>query len=136
MIQPLDQSIIELLNASRDDEQTFAFPLNDRSFGFHAQQAIEKLIKALIGGHRQKYTFTHDLEQLVIEVQALSEKLPVDPVMLVKLTDYAGIWRYQEPEALLPEQRANLKQAVVNLRAYTLSRLAVLRPDVDWTAFT
>lgn len=26
MIQPLDQSIIVLLNASRDDEETLAFP--------------------------------------------------------------------------------------------------------------
>ena len=136
MTQPLDQSISELLNASRDDEQTFAFPLNDRSFGFHAQQAIEKLIKALIGGHGQRYTFTHDLEQLVIEAQALAEHLPVDPAMLVKLTDYAGVWRYQEPEVILPEQRAELKQAVIELRAYTLTRLAVLRPDVDWTAFS
>ena len=87
MIQPLDRSIIELLNASRDDEQTFAFPLNDRSFGFHAQQATKKLIKALIGAHGQKYTFTHDLEQLVIEAQALAETLPVYLAMLVKLTD-------------------------------------------------
>jgi len=70
MIQQLDQSIIELLHASRDDEQNLAFPVNDRSFGFHAQQAIEKLIKTLIGGHAQRYTFTHDLEQLLVEVEA------------------------------------------------------------------
>jgi hypothetical protein len=78
MIQPLDRSIIELLNASRDDEQVFAFPVNDRTFGFHAQQAIEKLIKALIGGHSQRYAFTHDLEQLLAEVDALGERLPID----------------------------------------------------------
>lgn len=135
MIRPLDQSIIELLNASRDDEQNFAFPVNDRSFGFHAQQAIEKLIKSLIGGHGQRYTFTHDLEQLLAEAQALGERLPVNSSMLIKLTDYAGIWRYQEPEALLPEQRAELKQTVMDLRAHTLSRLAILRPDVAWTKF-
>jgi hypothetical protein len=123
------------LNASRDDEQVFAFPVNDRSFGFHAQQAIEKLIKALIGAHGYRYTFTHDLEQLLAEAEALGEKLPVDAAMLVKLTDYAGIWRYQEPEALLPEQRTELKQAVGDLRVHSLSRLAVLRPDVDWTDF-
>ncbi len=121
MIQPLDRSIIELLNASRDDEQNFAFPVNDRTFGFHAQQAIEKLIKALIGGHSQRYAFTHDLEQLLAEVEALGERLPIDATMTIKLTDYAGTWRYQEPEALLPEQRDTLKRAVMDLGPTCLS---------------
>jgi len=55
--------------------------------------------------------------------------------MIVKLTDYAGVWRYQEPEPLVPEQRAKLKQTVIDLRAYTLQRLSVLRSGVDWTQF-
>jgi HEPN domain-containing protein len=50
MTQALDQSIIELLHASRDDEETIRFDVNDRSFGFHAQQAVEKLLK---GAHRR-----------------------------------------------------------------------------------
>lgn len=49
MTQALDQSILELLHASRDDEETLGLPVNDRTFGFHAQQAVEKLFKALIG---------------------------------------------------------------------------------------
>jgi len=55
--------------------------------------------------------------------------------MIVKLTDYAGVWRYQEPEPVAPEQRDNLKQTVIDLRSYTLQRLGVLRPGVDWTEF-
>jgi hypothetical protein len=93
MIHPLDQSIIELSHASRDDAEIIALPANDRSFGFHAQQAIEKLIKSLIGGHGQRYTFTHDLEQLIVEAEALGEQLPIDAPTIVKLTDYAGVWR-------------------------------------------
>jgi len=68
-------------------------------------------------------------------VEALGEQLPINATMLIKLTDYAGIWRYQEPETLLPEQRDALKRAVADLRAYTLIRLNVLRPGVDWTEF-
>lgn len=135
MMHPLDESIIELLNASRDDEENLSLPTNDRSFGFHAQQAIEKLLKALIGGHKQKYQYTHDLAELLKDSEAAGEQLPFPAIRIQSLTAYAGIWRYQRPQPVSPEQRADLKQAVIDLRAYTLSRLSILRPDIDWTEF-
>jgi hypothetical protein len=39
--------IQQLFDASARDEHTIAFPVPDEVFGFHAQQAVEKLYKAL-----------------------------------------------------------------------------------------
>jgi hypothetical protein len=36
---------------------------------------------------------------------------------------------------MVPEQRAKLKQTVIDLQAYVLQRLSVLRTGVDWTEF-
>jgi len=83
MTQALDQSIIE----------------PDRTFGFHAQQAVEKLLKALIGGHGERYAFTHNVETLVDHAVALGEQIPVRTDLIVALTDFAGVWRYHRQTA-------------------------------------
>lgn len=134
MTHALDQSIIELLHASRDDEDTIRLNVNDRTFGFHAQQAVEKLLKALIGAHGERYAFTHDLEALVGQAVALGEQIPVRIDLISSLTRYAGVWRYQEPEPLDSAQRHELRMEIEILRAAILGRLGVLRPGVDWTA--
>jgi hypothetical protein len=99
MIQPLDQSIIELLNASRDDGATLDLPVADRIFGFHAQQAVEKLLKALIGAHAEKYKYTHDLAELVRHCSALGDQVALTQTTIDELIDFAVVWRYQEPAA-------------------------------------
>ena len=132
MTSALDQSILELLSASRDDEETIQLPVNNRTFGLHAQQASEKLLKALIGAHGQRYAFTHDIEELAKAAQSLGEQLPIDLHLIVSLTDYAGIWRYQEPQPMAPSERAVLQELIITLRAFVVDRLEVLRPGVNW----
>ena len=118
MTQALDQSIVELLNASRDDEETLHFALRDRTFGFHAQQAVEKLLKALIGGHERRYEYTHDIRSLIEQLVHLGNG---DAILLESLTSYAGIWRYQEPEPVAVEHREKIKSAIYLLRTFTLN---------------
>ena len=47
--------IDRLLNASARDEVVLVYPLPDEVLGFHAQQAIEELYKALITCHGQEF---------------------------------------------------------------------------------
>jgi HEPN domain-containing protein len=73
------------------DTDTFA----DEIFGFHAQQAVEKALKAWLSLIGVEYPRTHDLEELL---ELLEEH--ADPILeafydLVDLTDFAVQFRYR-----------------------------------------
>jgi hypothetical protein len=69
----MDAQIEELLLASLDDEVVLSLPVPDRIFGFHGQQVIEKLLKMLILGHRQRHAFIHDISALRATAEGLGE---------------------------------------------------------------
>ncbi len=61
---------------------------------FHAQQAIEKTLKAYLAYHGQSIPWTHDLEeiqQLCLQAQPIPDLEGFD---LAQLTDYAVAMRY------------------------------------------
>ena len=62
--------------------------------GFHAQQAVEKSIKAMLIHAGAKFPFTHDLEALFDLYTALGRAIPFDPAKLDELTPYATHRRY------------------------------------------
>jgi hypothetical protein len=90
---------IELLSlASLDDESVLAFPVPDRIFGFHAHQAVEKLLKMLILGNRQRHKFTHNIRILSDHAEDLGEILPPLPFPIIELTDFAAESVTRQPE--------------------------------------
>jgi len=95
-----NEQIDELSDASLDDEFVLSATMPDRVFGFHAQQAIEKLLKMLILGNRTMYEFTHDIERLQTKLVELGETIPPLPFPIVDLSDYAAQFRYSRPHAL------------------------------------
>ncbi len=77
------------------DEEVFA----DEVIGFHAQQAVEKLLKAWLALRGEEYPITHNLAQLLDALQA-HEMEAVGYRDLIALNPYAVRLRYvgQEPE--------------------------------------
>ncbi len=67
------------------------------SVGFHAQQAVEKAIKAVLAHRAIQYPFTHDLLLLVELLAANGINAPPNPDDLVTLTPFAAAWRYDDP---------------------------------------
>ena len=85
---------IAALRGMRDDLSTF----DDSIFGFHAQQAVEKCLKAWIAGLGGRYERTHDLADLVRVLTSLGADLAgVDPHP--ELTPFGVLFRYEEPDA-------------------------------------
>jgi HEPN domain-containing protein len=118
---------IELLSlASSDDEAVLSFPLPDRIFGFHAQQAVEKLLKMLILANRQRHKFTHDIELLQDSAEALGEVLPQTPFPINQLTAFAVQVRYDTPRALTAAERDQIRETVRILREHVRARLIAL----------
>lgn len=61
---------------------------------FHAQQAVEKYLKAFLLRHGHPLPRTHDLEELELLCQALDPQLDLSPFDLAALTDFAVQLRY------------------------------------------
>ena len=66
-------------------------------FGFHAQQAIEKLLKALIAQLGELYPWTHRSDDLTKILERLGEVLPATPLQLSEFDPFATVWRYDNP---------------------------------------
>lgn len=80
----------------------------DEIFGFHAQQAVEKSLKAWIAALGGAFGFTHDLRLLLLTLRDLG--CAIEPFKdLIRLNVYAVQFRY-EPLELLTERidRASL----------------------------
>jgi HEPN domain-containing protein len=70
--------------------------INTETLGFHAQQAAEKLIKALLalGGH--DYPRTHDLGLLLDLLASLDVWIPEALLTVEILTPFATVFRYDD----------------------------------------
>ncbi|MBM4254156.1 MAG: HEPN domain-containing protein [Deltaproteobacteria bacterium] len=61
---------------------------------FDAQQAAEKALKALFILHAKKFPFTHDIGELISELEAFIADIPAPIREAAILTDYAVATRY------------------------------------------
>jgi hypothetical protein len=111
-------SIAELLNASSDDRNVLQFDVRDAPFGYHAQQAVEKLLKALISAHGVAYPFIHDLVALRKLLEKQGEVLPLYVTALEKLTSFAGQFRYEQPVHLDAMQRKQVREWMSSWRRF------------------
>ncbi len=81
------------LQALRNMQDTFAF--DEAVFGFHAQQACEKALKAWLLLLGIVPPFVHDLRRL-IALLAQHGAVVAEADAIAELTDYAVEWRYDE----------------------------------------
>jgi HEPN domain-containing protein len=68
----------------------------DSVVGFHAQQAIEKWLKAVIAASGTTFDRTHDLDLLIEKAHDAGHQLPVDADDVIALTQYAVPFRYDD----------------------------------------
>lgn len=99
------------LRLARRDEAAFRALLNSATVDFavacfHAQQAVEKALKAVMFLHGLEFRRTHDLEELSGTLADAGVNTPLDAEELRRLTPYAVEFRYDdEPMPLVsPEQ--------------------------------
>lgn len=90
-----------LLNLAKRDQSAFVALLGVEAAGlsiacFHAQQAAEKSIKAVLVLHGIEFRRTHDLLALASLLADKSVALPVTDDWLIRLTPYAVEFRYDD----------------------------------------
>ena len=103
-----------LLQKAHHDEVLVQEVLNaehvaDEIVGFHCQQALEKLLKALLSLRGVRYRKTHDLRELMDLLNDAGELLPSDLQDIDVLSPYASLFRY---EAMPPSASLDRRQAL------------------------
>ena len=65
---------------------------------FHAQQAVEKLLKSVLFSAQIEFRRTHDLTELAYLLQQNDKKIPVAISQLARLNPFAVTYRYDDME--------------------------------------
>jgi HEPN domain-containing protein len=68
----------------------------DSIVGFHAQQAVEKLLKATLAARGVAYPWTHDIRRLMELLEEAGAALPDSLAEARRLTPWAAEFRYGE----------------------------------------
>jgi HEPN domain-containing protein len=68
----------------------------DSIIGFHAQQAVEKWLKAVTAANGTRHSTIHDIDRLIEIVEAVGIEVSLDRDRLAVLTQYAVPMRYDE----------------------------------------
>ena len=110
-----DESAIELL--ARADHPLIGI------IGFHAQQSIEKRLKALLSYRRLAFPATHDLDRLMDLLAASGLEIPVNVGDAAILTPYGVHWRYDSLLRQPPpdDELMRILQFVQAVRDWTLA---------------
>jgi len=126
---PYTQAQILLLKAAEDEDALHLDGIPESILGFHAQQAVEKLIKALLSQLGVPYELTHNLGRLQTALLATGEILPATPLQLSELNDFAVVYRYDLLFQFAAPDRADLIETVRLIREHIQARIEALSGD-------
>jgi HEPN domain len=107
-----------LLQKARDDAWMMAQLMEkpdspEWGIGFHAQQAVEKSLKAVLSDHGVEYPRTHDLVLLMELLERGGIQRPADESTLDGLSPYGAPLRYENLDADLGQLDPAWVRAVV-----------------------
>ncbi len=111
---PSIEEALRLLRLAQRDLQTYRILADhpDASLAatcFHAQQSVEKALKAVLTARRATFPRTHNLEELGLLVAETGIGLPAPTTDFRRLTPFAVDFRYdEEAVALITTQSAGL----------------------------
>ena len=98
--EPADLAALYAKKANNDATAAREFAdnpeISDEIIGFHAQQAVEKWLKAVMASLGLPQQRTHDIDQLVRLLEEHGVDLPAPRARLAELTDFAVPLRYED----------------------------------------
>lgn len=120
MKQLVDQALRFLNFADRDVRAFKVLKLSPEidlaTICFHAQQAVEKALKAVLILRNTDPARTHDLNKLAYEIINNGLELPLEVETISKLNPYAVIFRYDdmEIEILTRDEADEILEIMIN----------------------
>jgi HEPN domain-containing protein len=97
--------------------------ISDAVVGFHAQQAVEKALKAVLSARGVQYEFRHDIAYLCELLEEDGVELPDDVARADVLTPWAAEFRYEDPPSDEPFDRSTAIRVASAVTAWASSQL-------------
>jgi HEPN domain-containing protein len=112
-----------LLHRAAQDEAAMArlladSAIGDEIIGFHAQQAVEKALKAWLAHLGVDFPKSHRLKALVELLKSQGQAFPAGLLDVVKLTPFGTVFRYEDLPVPAALDRAETFRLVQGVRAY------------------
>jgi HEPN domain-containing protein len=120
------QARVLLIKAAEDEKVLDWKEAPDGPFGFHVQQAIEKLFMALLVQLETEFTFTHDLNYLAKQLKQAGEILPVEESDLSNLGTCSLTNDFDDIPEFIVLDRSEAIATVRLIREHVVNRIAVL----------
>ncbi len=95
----------------------------DDLIGFHAQQAVEKLLKAVLAARDVPFPRTHDLALLLLLAADNAIHIPPEPDRLRSLTPWAAQFRYDQEPPNATLDRPGTADLVIGVRRWADAQL-------------
>ena len=126
MMPGVDKEAELLLAKAAEDEAVLAANIPDGPFGFHVQQAVEKLLKALLCQKTIKYKRTHDLGYLTQLLHDQQEAVPKGSIDMAQIESFGVSYRYDAlPETDVLDRPAAM-ETVRLIREHVVARISAL----------
>ena len=127
MKSPIDLARKYLALADRDIKTFLKLvddpQIDDEPIGFHAQQSVEKCLKAVLAYHQVEFRRTHDLKSLYEAFQIDNIALPPFSDELLSLNPFAVLFRYEflNTETI---DRQHTRHLVLSLRKWAEKQIS------------
>jgi HEPN domain-containing protein len=108
-----------LLNKIIDDHD-----ISDSIYGFHAQQAIENLLKAVLSLGKVEFKRTHNIRELMDLLADNGSPLPAHLHEIDILTAYGVLARYEHMTFTSSIDRRALRRMIHDVRAWADQKLS------------
>ena len=127
-MRQLEQAKLLVKKAAEDEdllaETLSSTRVSDEIFGFHCQQAAEKLLKALLSQASIGYSRTHNLRLLMDLLADSGQPIPSDLDDLDMLTPYGTLFRYEDLPVDVELDRETFFLRIKSLREFVEKRLS------------
>jgi len=100
------------------------------AIGFHAQQAVEKYLKALLVHHQVEFPKTHDIQELLNLLAPVAPSLAGSLRDAAELTPYGVEVRYPDD---FPDMTQDEAVAAVDTAAKVREAVLAALKDVSWS---
>jgi HEPN domain-containing protein len=127
-----EQALLLLRKAAQDeallDEVLESDRVSDEVFGFHCQQAAEKMLKAVLSELGVPFRKTHEIGRLIDLVSRSGLRLPEELQEVDALSPFGAVYRYEDYDSDLALDRHAVRTTLRALRTWVERQLQERTP--------